>query len=297
MPTRARSTTTIWVVPLAADVRPGSAATLALAARWFTSPTEFDGLSVGAAAGGEAYDRYHGLNNVWAVGTALYRHKFGVGLAAPWVLCELAAGYYDYNFNVRTGARFALRAEVGKRFSEIFDAEIGVFYDRRYGPYGSPTSPASPESFQSPGQGAYLRGAYAVTQNLLVSAKTRAPARRRRVDILRDRQIVGAATAIAEDPTFGDELYDYRLTGTTRTAAVAMSWALDERSSLNLTWTGESTTSWRPRLSQQRGGRHLFVSLLRERTMHDNGHCALCFLADDAGASAQNAEIRGAGRR
>lgn len=225
-----------------ADIRAGSAATLALAARWFTSPTEFDGLSVGAAAGGEAYDRYHGLNNVWAVGTALYRHKFGVGLAAPWVLCEFAAGYYDYDFNVRTGARFALRAEAGKRFSEIFDAEIGVFYDRRYGPFGEPDIPGiSGKAFNLRGQGVYLRAGYAATENLLLSARLAV----RRGDVVSTSaetdQIISAATAIAEDPTFGDELYDYRLRGTTRTTVVTVSWALNERSSLNLSYTGETT--------------------------------------------------------
>jgi hypothetical protein len=226
-----------------ADFRAGSAATLAIAASWFAAPTESDVLSVGAAVGGEAHDRYHGLNNGWAVGTALYRHKFGVGLSAPWVLGEIAGGYYEYDFNVRTGARFALRAEMGKRLSETFDIEIGAFYDRRYGPFGVPDIPGiSGKAFDLRGEGVYFRAGYAVTENLLLSARLAV----RRGDVVSTAtetdQIISAATAIAEDPTFGDELYDYRLRGTTRTAVVTLSWALNARSSLNLSYTGEATS-------------------------------------------------------
>jgi hypothetical protein len=225
------------------DARAGSAATLAVAARWFDAPTPSDAWFVGAAIGGEAYDRYHGLNNGSVVGTAQYRHKFGVGLDAPWVLGEVAVGYYDYDVNVRTGARYALRAEMGKRFGETIDAEIGAFYDRRYGPLGEPDIPGiSGKVFDLSGHGVYVRAGYAISENLLLSARLAV----RRGDVVsissETAQIVSAATAIAEDSTFGDELYDYRLRGTTRTAVLTISWALNERSSLNLSYAGESTS-------------------------------------------------------
>jgi len=92
------------------------------------------------------------------------------------------------------------------------------------------------------GQGGYVRAGYAVTEDLLLSAKIAV----RRGDVVstssETAQVIGAATAIAEDPTFGDDLYDYRLRGTTRMAVVSMSWAVDSRSSLNLSYTGESTS-------------------------------------------------------
>lgn len=227
-----------------ADVRADAAATLAVAGTWIAAPTASDGFSIGGTVGGEAYHRYHGLNNVWALGTAQYRHKFGVGLEVPWLLGEVAGGYYGYDVDVRTGARYALRAEVGKRFSEAFDAEIGAFYDRRYGPFGEPDIPGiSGKVFNLSGQGVYVRAGYAVTGNLLLSARLAV----RRGDVVstssETEEIIRAATAIAEDPTFGDELYDYRLRGTTRTAVVTISWALNERSSLNLTYAGESTNA------------------------------------------------------
>ncbi len=82
-----------------------------------------------------------------------------------------------------------------------------------------------------------------MTGNLLLSARLAV----RRGDVVstssETEEIIRAATAIAEDPTFGDELYDYRLRGTTRTTVVTISWALNERSSLNLTYAGESTNA------------------------------------------------------
>lgn len=228
----------------AVDVHSGAAATLVAGARSLSVLDASDTLVIGGAMGGEVFDRYHGLDNGSVTGTATYRHKVGIGFAAPWVLCEAAAGYFDYDFNVRTGARFALRAEAGKRFSESLDAEIGAFYDRRYGPYGVPDIPGiSGQVFSLRGQGAYVRAGYSVTEDVLVSAKLAV----RRGDVVstsfENAQVLSAATAIAEDPTFGADLYDYRLRGTTWTAAVTMSWAVDDRSSLNLGYTGESTSA------------------------------------------------------
>jgi hypothetical protein len=225
-------------------VRPGSAATLAAGANWFAAPTASDSWAVGASGGGELYTRYSGLNNAFAVANAAYRHKLDVGFAAPWIRCEVAAGYFGYDVDVRTGPRYAIRAGAGKRFTESFDAEIGGFYDRRYGPYGKPDIPGiSGHVFDLRGEGAYFRIGYDLTERLLVDAKLAI----RRGDVVstssENAQIVGAATAIAEDPTFGNDLYDYRLRGTTRTAVVTMSWALDERSSLNLAYVGESTNA------------------------------------------------------
>ena len=176
------------------------------------------------------------------VGTAAYRHKFGLGFTAPWLRIDAGAGYYTYDTHIRTGPQYVLRAAAGKRLSETFDVESGIFYDRRYSPYAKPDVPGiSGNVFNLRGYGAYVSGGYAMTESLLVSAK----AAIRRGDVVSTSsetpRILSIATAIAEDPTFGDELYDYRLRGTTRTGAVTASWALNDRSSINLIYTGEHT--------------------------------------------------------
>jgi hypothetical protein len=49
------------------------------------------------------------------------------------------------------------------------------------------------------------------------------------------------SSAIPEDTTFGDQLYDYRLRGTTRTITATVSFALTDHSSLNAGFIDEST--------------------------------------------------------
>ena len=76
---------------------------------------------------GELFGRYSGLSNVVIGGTAGYRHKFGLGYAAPWASLSVGASYDNYREDLRTGTRLDLRAETGKRFTEQFDASAGVY--------------------------------------------------------------------------------------------------------------------------------------------------------------------------
>ncbi|HTS23384.1 MAG TPA: hypothetical protein VMN79_16445 [Casimicrobiaceae bacterium] len=50
-----------------------------------------------------------------------------------------------------------------------------------------------------------------------------------------------ASDAIAADPSFGPDFFAYRLRGTTDTAQLSASWALDDRSSLNAVYADERT--------------------------------------------------------
>jgi len=227
-----------------ADRRADTAAALALSARWFLTPTESDTLTLGGGAGGDGYARYHGLDNGWLAGTASYRHKFGLGFAAPWILVEAAASYHGYDVDLRTGPRYLLRAELGKRFSEALDARIAIFSDHRRSSFGDPDVPGiSGKVFNLHGRSIDVGATYALTEDLAVSAR----AALRRGDVVSTASEASeaptAATAITEDPTFGAEIYDYRLRGTTRTLAVTVSRALGNRSSLNLSYTGERTSA------------------------------------------------------
>jgi hypothetical protein len=67
----------------------------------------------------------------------------------------------------------------------------------------------------------------------------------RRGDIVstsqREQQVFRASDAIAVDTTFGDQLFDYRLPGTTRAISATVSFALTDHSSLNASYIDEST--------------------------------------------------------
>src|SRR5215471_2316908 len=89
-----------------ADVRADGAGTALVAARSLFALTGFDTITLGADLRGEAFNRYHGLDNGALGASAVYRHKFGLGYEAPWVMATATAAYYDYQNSLRQGGRF-----------------------------------------------------------------------------------------------------------------------------------------------------------------------------------------------
>jgi hypothetical protein len=229
----------------APDVRADGGVRLAGSAASFTALSGNDGLTLSLDGRGEAYHRFHGLNILGAGVSAEYRHKFGLGYAAPWLRIAASAAYDRYQQDLRTGPRLSARAELGQRFGERFDAAIGGVLERRYAQHDEPVVPGiSGKVFDLRGHSAYLRAGYAATEALLLGVRFEA----RRGDVVsstrRNVEIFEASTAIAHDPTFGDDFFAYRLRGTTATLTASASWALDPRSSLNLVYAGERTRAY-----------------------------------------------------
>ena len=218
----------------AVDKRAAGAATANVSATNFIPITGSDGVTFTLYGRAELFDRYHGLTNLVAGGTAGYRHKFGLGYAAPWVSFTVGASYDDYRDDLRTSTRLDVRAATGKRFTEQFGASAGVYYERRYDNHGEPVVPGiSGKVFDLAGQGAFVRAGYAMTNDLYLDAK--ASVRRGDVESTAQRslQIFLASDAIAADPVWGDpNLYAYRLHGTTWGGALTASYALSDQSSL-----------------------------------------------------------------
>jgi hypothetical protein len=98
--------------------------------------------------------------------------------------------------------------------------------------------------FDLRGRSAYVRAGYAATDVLQLGAHIEV----RRGDVVsstrRNLEIFEASSAIARDPTFGDDFFAYRLRGTTETITANASWALDARSSLNLAYAAERTRAY-----------------------------------------------------
>ena len=229
----------------ASDQRADAAATLAASAANFYALTGNDGLTLSIDGRGEAYHRFHGLNFLGTGASADYRHKFGLGYAAPWLRIAASASYDGYQQNLRSGARWDARAELGERFSERFDAAIGGMLDRRYAQHDEPVVPGiSGKVFDLRGHSAYLRAGYAATEALFLGTRLEV----RRGDVVsstrRNLEIFEASSAVAHDPAFGEDFFAYRLRGTTGTATVSASWAIDQRSSLNLAYAAERTRAY-----------------------------------------------------
>jgi len=225
-----------------ADIRADTAFALDATAGSFRALSGADGLTLGADVRTEAYHRFHGLNLFGVGASAAYRHKFGLGYAAPWLALTVSGAHDDYRGDIRDSNRFEARAELGQRFTAEFDAEFGAVYERRYANNDEPVVPGiSGKVFDLRGERIYARAGYAVTDRLLLGVELAA----RRGDVVastrRDFEIFVVSDAIAADPAFGPDFFAYRLRGTTDTATLSASWALDDHSSLNLIYADERT--------------------------------------------------------
>src|SRR6202162_5966195 len=167
------------------DVRGDAAATLFASGGTFFALTGADGLTLYVNALTEAWHRFHGLNRASIGGSASYKHKFGLGYAAPWISLGLAGSHDNYRSAIRDSDSLEARAELGQRFTEAFDASVGAVFDRRYARNDLPVVPG-------------------------ISGK----------------------------------VFDVRGKSTTQTAAVTLSWALSDRSSLNFRYADERTSAY-----------------------------------------------------
>jgi hypothetical protein len=225
-----------------ADVRADAAATLAGSVGKYQALTGNDGLTLALNANADLYSRFHGLNDVALGGSIDFKHKFGLGMAAPWISLAATIGYDDFSGSIRDGAPLAVTAAFGKRVTENFAASLGIIYDRRYATNDVPVVPTiSGRVFATSGGTAFARASYDFTETLQISARFSV----RRGDVVSTTRpnlpIFLASDAIAADPTFGPDFFAYRLRGTTGTAAATMSWALSQQSSLNLGYVGART--------------------------------------------------------
>jgi hypothetical protein len=181
------------------------------------------------------YDRYRDLSNAALRATLTGRSKFGVGPTAPWLELSASAAREAYHATLRNGNRYAAALTGGRRFSESFDAQLGVRYDRRRADNDVPDSIwVSGRAFDLQGRSVFAQANLAISQSLAANLGLSV----RRGDVVSTASetplIWAAANAISPDPAFGDERYAYRLSGAaTRSVSFALSWALGAHSSIN----------------------------------------------------------------
>ncbi len=153
----------------AVDKRAAGAAIIGVSGLSVTPWTGSDAIILALYGRAEIYDRYSGLSNVALGGNLAYRHKFGVGYAAPWVSVAVDGSYDNYRDNLRTGTRLDVRAETGRRLDQQADVAAGVYFERRYDNHGEVEVPGIPgDVFALAGVGAYARGGYAFTNGLYI---------------------------------------------------------------------------------------------------------------------------------
>jgi hypothetical protein len=208
----------------------------------FVALAHDDSVSLQAGLRAARYARYTSLDSASLEAASTYRAKLGIGLTAPWLSIGLAAAHDDFRDDIRDSDRAEVRVAAGARLSQQFDVSAGYAHDRRLARHADPAVPGiSGAIYDGIGDSAFLRAGYAFTDRVLVDVEWRL----RRGDAVAttpaSAPIFFASSAIAEDPAFGPERYGYRLRGTTTGASVALSYAIDDRSALNLAYRAEWT--------------------------------------------------------
>lgn len=197
-----------------------------------------DIVSLQAGAHATGYARYTLLDAVSLEASASWRRKLGLGLTAPSISLAVSASHDDYRDDIRDSDRVEIALFAATRMSERFDISGGIAHDRRFAAHAAPVVPGlSGAIYDVSGDSVFARAGYALTPQLLLDVALRA----RRGDVVATTPegfaIFAASSAIAPDPAFGPDRYGYRVRGTTRSASVAMSYALDDRSAVDLAYT------------------------------------------------------------
>lgn len=226
-----------------ADYRADSAAAFSAVASLLLSPRQNESATVSVFTTGEAYDRYRGLSHAEIGAGASYRHKFGLGWNAPWIAWSASLSRDDYRDRLRDSTRLTSQVELGRRASVEWDGSVGAFYERRYDGHGDARVPGvSGHVFDLAARGAFARLGYAASDRLSFDARIAWRTGDVESTSRQNLAVFLASTAITDDPAFNDhDLYAYRLDGRTRSAALAASWALNDRSSLNAGWLATRT--------------------------------------------------------
>ena len=220
-----------------ADIRADGAVTLGAAGGSYVALSGADGLTLTANARSEIYHRFHGLNLLALGGTALYRHKFGLGYAAPWILLAASASHDNYRDDIRDSDRVELRTEL-ESASPSLRRGIRRTIRRRYARTTRQSCRASRARCSICALGRVRR---AVTRSRSAAVGVDLAVRRGAlIATTRPFQVFVVSDAIAADPTFGPTSLP-TASGTTDTAKLTASWALDDRSSLSFAYTDERT--------------------------------------------------------
>lgn len=220
---------------LAYDVKSDTALQAALS--WGRFVPLADGLTLRATidAGGAAYARYSGLDNVTLGASASVRQKFGLGALAPWISGSLSAARLDYRASLRDGWRYEAGVGAGKRVTDSWDLRATYRYQHRTADRSAAVVPGiSGAVFDLQSHSAGLSTEYALTETLSLAGAFDY----RRGDVtsttLRNFSIFTHSDAIALDPVFGADTVAYRIFALTRAWRLGASYALGRTSSLNV---------------------------------------------------------------
>ncbi len=201
-----------------------------------------DTLVAGGEASGEWFDHLTALRNASLDASLAFRHKWAVGLTAPWTRAAFAIGRTDADAGYRDISWYRLALSTGKRFTPGFNLLLEYDFEHRSASPGEEVEPwVSADVFSGNAHSLSLSAEIALGSRLTLNAS--ALWRHGDVVVSTNEYYYNyqAARAIEEDPALGEEYYAYRLNGTTYGGRLGLSAALTAHSALSLAYQLLST--------------------------------------------------------
>jgi hypothetical protein len=201
-----------------------------------------DTLSAGGDLSGEWFDHLTGLRNASLDASLALRHKWALGLMAPWTRATFSVGRTDSDAGYRDATWYRAALATGKRFTPAFNMLLEYNFEHRSASPGEEVQPwVSADVFSGNSQALALSIEYAFGNHISLNAS--ALWRRGDVVVSSDEYYYSyaEARAIEEDPALGEEYYAYRFLGTTYGGRVGLSAALTAHSALSLSYQLLST--------------------------------------------------------
>jgi hypothetical protein len=201
-----------------------------------------DTVSAGGDLSGEWFDHLTGLRSASLDASLAFRHKWALGVTAPWTRAALSVGRTDSDAGYRDTTWYRIALGTGKRFTPAFNMLLEYSFEHRSASPGEEAEPwVSADVFSGNAHALALSAEYALGNRLTLNAS----ALWRHGDVVVSTNeyyySYQAARAIEEDPALGDEYYAYRFIGTTYGARVGFSAALTAHSALSLSYQLLST--------------------------------------------------------
>jgi hypothetical protein len=219
----------------------------------------YDSLTVSAQASGEKYFEVTGLDNAALGLEARFRHKLGLGLAAPWVGLGVSTSHMSFDRDIRDGWRHRVTLGGGKRIGRRLDLSAELAFERRTADHIRPEFPGvSGAVFNLSSESLRLNAVYLFGGQVYASVGYEL----RRGDVVSTllvyqpgQSIYAVTTAVEEDPAFGDEAYAYRLKGTSHTVDARLSAAITGSLTANMEYARVMTLA--------RGGNNYTKNVVR----------------------------------
>lgn len=191
--------------------------------------------SVTGDVSGNGYAQLHGLSNLGVGLTTALRSKLGLGSAAPWLRVWGSGARLEYDDSVRDGWRYRLGASGGKRVGERWDLRLDYTFEERMADHAKRSSARLPgDVFDTTSHTYSGRVDFQYNEALSVSAGYALREGEVVSTTRRNAEIFAGSTALTPDRPFGPDFLAYKIDATVHILSFALSFALGERSSLNV---------------------------------------------------------------